>query len=102
MTRLEDRQILIRDIAQACMEGARLAPACALAGIDVRTLQRWKVTAQVGRSKQVCGRVCAGKNLLLAANSPVARDAESYLGTPEGYLGSYEFCNIAYGRSDKR
>jgi putative transposase len=42
MTRLEDRQILIRDVAQACTDGARLAPACALAGIDVRTLQRWK------------------------------------------------------------
>ena len=42
MTRLEDRQILIRDIAQARVEGARLAPACALAGIDARTLQRWK------------------------------------------------------------
>jgi len=42
MTRPEDRQILIGDIAQARVEGARLAPACALAGIDVRTLQRWK------------------------------------------------------------
>src|SRR6516225_7850012 len=43
MTRLEDRQILVRDIEQACADGARLAPACALAGIDVRTLRRWKV-----------------------------------------------------------
>ena len=34
MTRLEDRQTLMRDIAQARAEGARLAPACALAGID--------------------------------------------------------------------
>jgi putative transposase len=42
MTRLEDRQILIRDIAQACAEGARLTPACALAGIDASTLRRWK------------------------------------------------------------
>ena len=42
MTRLEDRQTLMRDIAQACADGARLAPACALAGIDARTLQRWK------------------------------------------------------------
>jgi putative transposase len=42
MTRLEDRQILMRDIAQARAEGARLAPACALAGFDPRTLQRWK------------------------------------------------------------
>jgi putative transposase len=42
MTRLEDRQTLVRDIEQACADGARLAPACALAGIDTRTLRRWK------------------------------------------------------------
>ena len=42
MTRLEDRQILVRDIEQACANGSRLALACALAGIDTRTLQRWK------------------------------------------------------------
>ena len=32
--RLEDRQILMRDIAQARTNGSRLAPACALAGLD--------------------------------------------------------------------
>ena len=42
MTRLEDRQILARDIEQACADGARLAPACALAGINACTLRRWK------------------------------------------------------------
>ena len=42
MTPLEDRQILMRDIAQARADGSRLAPACALAGLDPRTLQRWK------------------------------------------------------------
>jgi putative transposase len=42
MTRLEDRQTLINQITQARVQGARLAPACALAGIDVRTLQRWQ------------------------------------------------------------
>jgi putative transposase len=42
MTRLEDRQTLIHDITQARAKGARLTPACALAGIDIRTLQRWK------------------------------------------------------------
>lgn len=42
MTRLEDRQILIRDIAQARTDGSRLAPACALAGIDACTLRRWQ------------------------------------------------------------
>ena len=41
MTRLEDRQILARDIAYARAGGARLAQACALSGVDPRTLQRW-------------------------------------------------------------
>jgi len=42
MTRLEDRQILIDQIAEARADGARQAPACALAGIDPRTIQRWR------------------------------------------------------------
>jgi putative transposase len=42
MTRLEDRRTLADHIAQARADGARLSPACALAGIDARTLQRWK------------------------------------------------------------
>jgi transposase InsO family protein len=32
----------MRDIEQARADGARLAPACALAGIDAGTLRRWK------------------------------------------------------------
>jgi putative transposase len=42
MTRLEDRQTLFDQIAEARANGARQAPACALAGIDPRTLQRWR------------------------------------------------------------
>jgi hypothetical protein len=42
MTRPEDRQTLVRDISKARAEGARLAAACAVAGIDPRTLQRWQ------------------------------------------------------------
>jgi len=42
MIRLEDRQTLVALIEDARNAGARLAPACELAGIDVRTLQRWK------------------------------------------------------------
>ena len=42
MTRLEDRQTLISKIEQAMANGARLAPACAIGGIDPRTAQRWK------------------------------------------------------------
>lgn len=42
MTRLEDRQTLVNDIKQACAEGARLEPACELAGIDPGTFRRWQ------------------------------------------------------------
>lgn len=42
MTCLEDRQTLVAGIAAACAAGARLAPACSLAGIDLRTFQRWR------------------------------------------------------------
>lgn len=42
MIGLEDRQALARDIAAAQADGARLQPACEIAGIDPRTLQRWK------------------------------------------------------------
>lgn len=43
MIRLEDRQVMVSHIEQAHTAGARLKPACKLAGINVRTLQRWKV-----------------------------------------------------------
>ena len=42
MIGLEDRQALARDIAVAHAAGARLKPACKVAGIDLRTLQRWQ------------------------------------------------------------
>lgn len=42
MIRLDDRQQMAQAIDQAHRAGARLKPACELAGIDVRTLQRWK------------------------------------------------------------
>lgn len=42
MIGLEDRQALARDIDVAHAAGARLRPACEIAGIDVRTLQRWQ------------------------------------------------------------
>lgn len=49
MTRLEDRRTLADEIVQACAAGARLAPpACALAGIDARTFQRWRGRAGDG------------------------------------------------------
>jgi len=42
MIGLEDRQALARDIDIAHMAGARLMAACEIAGIELRTLQRWK------------------------------------------------------------
>jgi transposase InsO family protein len=44
MIGLEDRQALARDIHVAHTTGARLKPACKIAGIDLRTLQRWQAT----------------------------------------------------------
>ena len=42
MIGLGDRQFLSQDIDAAHAAGARLHLACEIAGIDVRTLQRWK------------------------------------------------------------
>lgn len=44
MIGLEDRQRIAQDIGQAHEDGARLYKACEVAGIDVRTLQRWQVS----------------------------------------------------------
>lgn len=41
MTDLEDRQAIADSIFEAHKAGARLVPACEIAGINVRTLQRW-------------------------------------------------------------
>jgi len=49
MIRLEDRQSVARDIAQAHEDGARVALACEIAGIDVRTLQRWRAGGGLAR-----------------------------------------------------
>ena len=42
MIGLEDRQALARDIDITHTAGARLKSACEIAGIDLRTLQRWQ------------------------------------------------------------
>ncbi len=42
MIGLEDRQVLAHGIEEAHKGGARLRKACEVAGIDLRTLQRWK------------------------------------------------------------
>ena len=57
MIGLEDRQSLSQDIGVAHAAGARLHLACEVAGIDLRTLQRWKahegLTAGDGRPQAV-------------------------------------------------
>ena len=52
MTRLEDRQILIDQVAEARANGARQAPACILAGVDPRTIQRWRKNDGLTRGDQ--------------------------------------------------
>ena len=49
MVGLEDRRYMAQMIEVAHRDGARLSKACKLAGINVRTLQRWK--AQDGLAK---------------------------------------------------
>jgi len=44
MIGLEDRQRVARDIQMAHTAGARLRLACEIAGIELRTLQRWRAT----------------------------------------------------------
>ena len=42
MTTCKQRQILLPLIRQCCDSGARLQKACALIGLDARTVQRWR------------------------------------------------------------
>jgi transposase InsO family protein len=75
MIGLEDRQALAQDIEAAHAAGARLRPACEIAGIDVRTLQRWK--ARPGPDGVVAGdaRPQAVRPLPSHALSPAERAA---------------------------
>jgi putative transposase len=70
MTRLEDRQTLAAVVAEARADGARLGPACALAGIDPRTLQRWRASDGLARGDR---RPEAVRALPAHALSPVER-----------------------------
>jgi transposase InsO family protein len=67
---LEDRQALAQDIETACTAGARLAQACDTAGIDARTLQRWKARHGLVRGD---GRPGAVRPILGHALSEVER-----------------------------
>jgi putative transposase len=60
MIGLEDRRSLAHDIQAAHSAGARLHLACDVAGIDERTLQRWKAHAGLLRGRwQAAGRAPA-------------------------------------------
>ena len=48
MIRVEDRRNIACNIEQAYSDGANYQPACQLAGVSLRTLQRWKAAAQAG------------------------------------------------------
>ena len=72
MIGLEDRQALAQDINAARSAGARLKPACEIAGIDARTLQRW--TAQHGLTAGD-GRPQAVRPMASHALSPAERAA---------------------------
>ncbi len=80
MIGLEDRQTLARDIEIAHSAGARLRLACEVAGIELRTLQRWKarqgLTAGDGRPQASRQPPCHALSeaerarLLAVANEP--------------------------------
>src|SRR4051812_49465103 len=70
MTRLEDRQTLAAVVDEARADGARLGPACALAGIDPRTLQRWRASDGLARGDR---RPEAVRALAAHALSPAER-----------------------------
>ena len=77
MIGLEDRQALARDIDAAHEAGARLRLACEIAGIDVRTLQRWKAQrrARSGRWPAAGGAPDARHALSAAERAELLRVA---------------------------
>ena len=80
MIGLQDRRTMARDIELAHAKGARLATACEVAGISVRTLQRWKTHEglQKGDGRPEAPRPTPGhaltlqerQRLLAVANEP--------------------------------
>jgi putative transposase len=57
MTRLEDRQTLFHLITEARDNGSRQAPACAVAGLDPRTFQRWRKNDGLARGDRRPGAI---------------------------------------------
>ena len=62
MIGLEDRQALARESTSRTTAGARLHLACEIAGIDLRTLQRWKASDGLveGDGRPLAVRATAG------------------------------------------
>ena len=58
MTPCERRQILLVLIGQSCASGARLHKACALIGLDARTVQRWKRPGNERGDLRAAGKRC--------------------------------------------
>jgi transposase InsO family protein len=120
MIRLEDRQNIAQNVSEAHQAGARLSQACEEAGIDVRTLQRWKATDGLssgdGRPKAVRptpahalsaeerARVLAVANEPRFADMPPARIVPAL--ADEGvYIASEStFCRVlrAHGQNTRR
>jgi putative transposase len=103
LTRLEDRQAIVTEVAQARTGGARLATACALAGVNPSTLRRWnggdgsprpdrrpdaaRPTPAHALSEAERGRIIAIANEPRFADTPPARIVPAL--ADEGvYLGS--------------
>ena len=79
MIALEDRQTLVQHIDTAHLQGARLDRACALAGVTIRTIQRWK------RDRD---------NLILGDRRPqAARPTPSHALTPQEQARILEVAN---------
>lgn len=78
MIALEDRQTMVRQIESAHADAARLRLACEVAGINVRTLQRWKAHAGriIGDRRPCAERLTPGhalskhERILAVANEP--------------------------------
>jgi transposase InsO family protein len=77
MIGLEDRRELARDIEEAHRAGARLRLACETAGIDVRTLQRWKAEGglEVGDRRPMSTRPVPSHALTAAERARVLQVA---------------------------
>ena len=56
MTSVQQRQNLLCLIAQACVDGARLALACRQVGLSCRSVQRWQRTGAAEGDQRPSGK----------------------------------------------